>query len=184
MVKALVIIDMIKAAKADAENYEEIIKNQLKLINEFNKNKLPVIIVTGKPRKKKNYVMNKLWGDEDKENKKKGIDKLDSRIEKAKRSKLLKKPEYDVFFQTDFEEYCKKKNIDEVYLCGVYSGCCVYFSGAGAAMRGIQPYLVTDASSGPKKELVSKGWNKNTLERFKLLIGPLITTKELIKEIK
>ena len=183
MVKALFIIDMIKAAKTDTHNYEGIIKNQLKLIDEFNKNKLPVIIITGKPRKKKNQVMLKLWGDEDKVNAKKGLDKLDSRIEKAKRTKLLKKSEYDMFFQTDLEEYCRKKKIDEIYLCGVYSGCCIYFSGAGAAMRGIQPYLVTDAAGGPRKDLVSGGWQQNTFKRFKLMIGQLITTKELIKEL-
>jgi isochorismate hydrolase len=183
MVKALFIIDMIKAAKADTNNYEGIIKNQLILIDEFNKHKLPVIIVTGKPTKKKNPVMLKLWGNEDKENAKKGLDKLDSRIEKAKRTKLLRKPVYDMFLYTDLEKYCKKKKIDEIYLSGVYSGCCVYFSGAGATMRGIQPYLVTDAAGSPRKDLVSGGWNKNTLDRFKLMIGPLITTKELVKKL-
>ncbi len=58
-----------------------------------------------------------------------------------------------MFLRTNLEEYCKKKKINEIYLCGVYSGCCVYFSGAGAAMRGIQPYLVTDASSSESKKI-------------------------------
>ena len=84
----------------------------------------------------------------------------------------------DAFFRTDLEEYCEKKKIDELYFCGVYSGVCVYFSAAGAAMRGIQPYLVTDASSTEHLN-----WHKRNCDNFKTVLGPLITTKQLLRKI-
>ena len=178
MVKGLIIIDMSKSYKLDTYNAQEILDNQLKLIDIFNKKNLPVIVVTGDENAEPNPVMVKLWGNETEENAKKGLNELVPEIKNAKYSKLIKKPEYDAFFKTDLEEYCKSKNIDELYFCGVYSGVCVFFSAAGAAMRRIQPYLVTDASSTEKPE-----WHKRNCENFKELLGPLITTKNLINEL-
>lgn len=178
MVKGLIIIDMSKSYRQDTYNAKEILDNQLKLISAFNKKKLPVIIVTGKKKKKSNPVMQRLWGDESEELAKKGLTELVSEIEKAKRSKLIKKEEYDAFFKTDLEKFCKKKKINELYFCGVYSGACVYFSAAGAAMRGIQPHLVIDGASTEKKN-----WHKDNCNKFKTMLGPLITTKELLKKL-
>ena len=178
MVKALIIIDMNKSYRLNTYNSKGILENQLKLIDAFNKKKLPVIVVTGKPRKKPNPVMIKLWGNEDEIFAKKGLDKLVSEIKKAKRTKLIRKPEYDAFFRTDLEEYCKNKNIDELYFCGVYSGVCVYFSAVGAAMRRIQPYLITDASSTE-----SPKWHKKNCASFKQVIGSLVNTKQLLKTL-
>lgn len=150
MVKALIIIDMEKGYMKDIYNPKEIIKNQVKLIKAFNKKKLPVIITTGKARKKKNPVMDRLWEKETTEFAKKGLDKFVPEIEKAKVSKVLGKSEYDCFYGTELEKYCKQNKITDLYLCGVFSGCCVYLTGTGAAYRGIMPYFVKDAVSTEK----------------------------------
>lgn len=176
MVKGLIIIDMVKSYKKDTYNPKEILANQILLIKKFRMQNLPVIIVKGDERGKINPVMQRLWGDESKKNGKKGLNELVPAIMSAERTKLVKKKEYDSFFRTDLEKYCKKEKIDVLYFCGVYSGVCVYFSAAGAAMRGIQPYLVTDASSTEKPS-----WHKRNCQNFKTILGPLIKTKELIK---
>lgn len=178
MVKALIIIDMAKSYELDTYNAKEILDNQLKLINTFHKQNLPIILVGGKKDNSPNPVMLKLWGNEDEENERKGLNELMPELLAAPHTKRINKGEYDAFFQTDLEEYCKKENIDELYLCGVYSGVCVYFTGAGAAMRRIQPYLITDAASTEQKS-----WHKDNCEKFKTVLGPLITTEELIQEL-
>ena len=179
MVKALIIIDMVESYKLDTYNAEEILKNQLRLIDAFNSKSYPVIMVMGDTNAPSNPVMVRLWGNESEEHAKKGIDQLVPELQNSKYSKMIKKPEYDAFFRTDLEEYCKNNNIDELYFCGVYSGVCVFFSAAGAAMRGIQPYLVVDAASSESPE-----WHERNSENFQVLLGPLITSDDLIKEIK
>jgi len=183
MVKALVVMDMSKGEMKNVDNPKKIIKNQVKLVTEFKKHNLPVILVGGSsPKKyKKNPVMIRLWGEEFKDDPE-GINIVPELL-KFKYDLALSKPEYDVFYNTDFEKYCKKKKIDEIYFTGIYSGCCVYFSSAGAAIRAIQPYLVEDATGSPRKNMVNKGWHKDTLERYKLMIGPVISTKQVIKEL-
>ena len=177
MVKALIIIDMIKGNTLDIYNPNEIIFNQVKLIEEFNKHNLPIIVVTGKPNAEINSVMLRLWGEEFAgESEKK---ELIPEIANSKHSIVIEKSEYSAFFQTELEQYCKDNNIDELYFTGVYSGCCVYFSAVDAAYRKIQPYLVTDASTTEKQE-----WHNRNCNQFETLIGPLIKTQKVIESLK
>lgn len=175
MVKALIIIDMSKSYKLDTYNAQEILDNQLKLIDAFNAKDLPVIVVTGDFDTSSNPVMKKLWGNESEDNEKLGLNDLVSEIANAKYSKLVKKSEYDAFLNTNLKDYCDSNNIDELYFCGVYSGVCVYFSVAGAAMRHIQPYLVTNGASTENAD-----WHKTNCTNFKGVLGPLVTTEELL----
>ncbi len=51
--------------------------------------------------------MDRLWGEELEENPK---DKeIIKELQKYTYDKIIKKPEYDVFYKTDFEKYCKEK---------------------------------------------------------------------------
>ena len=174
MVKALINIDMIKGNTLDIYNLKEIIYNQVKLIEAFNKHNLPIIVVTGKPNSNTNPVMLRLWGDEFANEPEKK--ELIPEIENSKYSIIIEKTEYSAFFETGLEQYCRDNNIDELYFTGVYSGCCVYFSAVDAAYRKIQPYLVTDASTTEKQEL-----HDSNCEQFKSVIGPLIKTQEVIE---
>ena len=110
----------------NVDNSKRIIANQLKLIDEFKKQKLPAILVFGKDRKKQNAVMIRLWGEEFKDNP--SGKEVISELANKKYDKIVKKEEYDVFYKTDFEKYCKKNKIDKLYFTGIYSGCCVFFS--------------------------------------------------------
>ena len=96
--------------------------------------------------------------------------------------KVVEKSEYSAFYNTDLEEYCNQNQISEMYFTGIFSGRCVYFTAVDAAYRRIQPFLATDAGGGPKESLTEK-WQKYTLEGFKTMMGPLMTTEQLIKEL-
>ena len=179
--KALIIIDMNARDVKKLYNCAESIKNQLKLIDAFLKRKQKVILVGGSrsgkvsARSRRNPVMVRLWGREGEHDS--AGNKIIPELMRAHHDKYICKSEYSAFFRTDLERYCKKNKIDQLYFCGIYAGCCVYFSAADAAMRQIQPYLVTDASSS-----VSPAWHRKHIKNFTTFIGPAITTKELLKK--
>lgn len=163
----------------DIHNPETIIKNQVRLIKAFKTQKLKVVLSIPDTKKTAhNPVMYRLWGEEFKDDPKakEVVEEL-----RVAYDKIVVKPEYSIFYNTDFGEYCREHDIDELYFTGIFSGCCVYFSAVDAAYRRIQPYMVTDAVGGPKDGISVE---YNTYESFETMIGPLITTDEVIKELK
>lgn len=182
MVEALIVIDMIEGYMKDTNNPKKIINNITSLIKTFQKKGKKVILSIPKfDSKRKNYVMIRLWEEEFKDDSE--SKKLVKELSKFKFDKTIRKFEYSSFFKTDLEKYCKKNNITDLYFTGVFSGCCVFFSAADSAYRMIQPHLISDASGGPRRSLVNKGWQQDTFKRFKLMLGPVVTTKKVIKKI-
>ncbi len=179
MVKALIVIDMMQGYMKDVYRKDVVKKNLLRLMDTFRKNNLPVILAIPDPEVK-NPVMIRLWGDETEDNP--DVLKPIPEIKDYKFDKVIRKGNYSSFYKTELGKYCKKKEIDEIFFTGVFSSCCVFFSAIDAAYREIQPYLVIDAVGGSKRDL-AKGWKENTMKRFELMIGPLKTTEETIKNI-
>jgi nicotinamidase-related amidase len=181
--KALIVIDMLKGYMKDTDHPKRIIKNQIKLIRAFKKRNYKIILAV--PDFKSNYenpVMIKLWGKEfehDPESQ-----QIVPELKQFKFSKIIKKKEYSVFFKTNLEDYCKKNKITELYFTGVYCGCCIFFGAVDAAYRKIQPYMILDATGGPKKSLVGIKWRGETNKRFKLMMGPIIKTKDILGELR
>ena len=181
MAKALIVIDMLQGYMKDVQDSEKVVKNIVMLVEHFQKNKCKVILsVPDFNRKEQNPVMIRLWGEEFKDDPE--SQKVVKELASLKYDKVIKKEEYSSFYKTDLEQYCKKNNITELYFTGIFSGCCVLFTAVDAAYRHIQPYLVTDAVGGPRRKLVERNWQKDTFERFKLMIGPLVKTKNITKE--
>ncbi len=184
--KALIIIDMIQAYSKDIYNDKKIINNQLKLIKAFQNKKLPVILsVPGKgikPMNGDNPISLYLWGDElEGDNKrKKGEKKIDriQELQGIKWDKIIRKPEYSSFFNTDLERYCKANKINELYLCGLYSGVCVHYTGIDAQYRRIWPILVSDGSTTSKPIA-----HKKNCKDFAEMVGKVFTTKEVINSL-
>lgn len=179
--KALIIIDMVVRDVNKRKDKDRLISNQLRLINVFKKNKQKVIIVggakDGKDKGTKNPVMLRLWKNEilkDPDKNKVIPELLDSKYDY-----YIDKSEYSAFFKTDLEKICKNNKITELYLAGIYSGVCIYFTAADAAMRGIFPVLVTDASGAPSLKT-----HKQNIKKFKEVLGETLTTNEVIKRLK
>ena len=184
--KALIIIDMIQAYSKDINDDKKIVSNQLKLIDAFQKKKLPVILaVPGKGiklMKGDNPIGLYLWGNElEGDDKRKEGEKLQDLIvelQKIKWDKKVGKPEYSCFFNTDLEKYCNSKKITELYICGIYSGCCLHYTGVDAQYRRIWPILVIDASTARGKMI-----HKKNCKDFRQMVGKVSTTKEVLKEL-
>ena len=185
--KALIIIDMVNADVPKRKDKNKLISNQLELIDAFKKKCFRIIFTKGKLGVKPNTVMDKLWGDEyagKNKNKKKArkeflwnISIIDELL-KTKPNKIIFKEAYSAFYKTDLERYCKKNKINELYFCGISSGCCVYFTAVDAAYRRIQPYLIKDASGS-----VSEKQHKINVNNFETVIGPSLSTKEVLDRI-
>ena len=183
MVKALIIIDMIQAYSKDINNDRKIVNNQLKLIKAFQKKKLPVILaVPGRGIKKMedNPISLYLWGNElegdDKREEGEKLQDLIKELRNIKWDKKIGKPEYSCFFNTDLEKYCKKKKISELYICGIYSGCCLHYTGVDAQYRRIWPILVSDCST-------ARGTHKKNCKDFAQMVGKVFTTKEVLQNL-
>ena len=188
MVKALIIIDMFNADVQRRKDKRRLITNQLKLIRAFKKKGYAVILTKGKTGVSVNPVMKRLWGDEYAgRSKKPEIARREflhnvaiiGELKQINPDKIISKREYSAFYKTDLERYCKRHRIDELYFCGISSGCCVYFSAADAAYRRIQPYLVTDASGS-----VNEARHHKNIDDFRTLLGTTLTTKQVLKQLK
>ena len=160
---------------------KKLISNQLKLIAKFKVARQKVILTggrkDGKPSQSSNPVMLKLWGDEESKNPEEN--KVISELLTSKYDYYMDKAGYSAFFRSDLEKYCKKNKINELYLVGISSGVCVYFSGADAAMRGILPILISDASGAPSEKT-----HQENIKRFVDILGPALTTKQVLSKIK
>ena len=155
-----------------------LINNQLKLIKAFKEARQKVILVGGSTAKFiPNPVMLRLFGDEISKDPEEN--KLVPKLLKSDYDYYVVKLEYSAFYKTRLDSICKRERINELYFAGISSGCCVYFSAADAAMRRIQPYLVSDASGAPDKKT-----HHNNQVKFKQLLGPPITTAAVIRKIK
>lgn len=180
--KALIIIDMFVRDIKGRRDGKSIIENQIKLINAFNKSKMPVIIVGGRKDGKQskapfNPVMVKLWGKEESKNSE--DNKIVLELLNSKYDYYVHKLEYSAFFRTNLERICKKEKIKEIYIGGISAGVCLYFTAADAAMRGILPILITDASGSS-----SEKYHKKNINNFKEILGDAISTKEALKRVR
>lgn len=178
--KALIIIDMFVRDVKKRKDKNKLISNQLQLIKAFKNSKQKVILVggdkSGKFKLNHNPVMVKLWGQEASKNPEEN--KIVPELLASEYDYYIVKSEYSAFYKTRLEKIIRKERITELYFAGLYAGVCVYFSAADAAMRGIQPYLISDASSSSDKKT-----HKNQ-RRFKTALGPVILTSELLRKLK
>jgi isochorismate hydrolase len=176
--KAIIIIDMLVRDMPHLKNVGKLIDNQLALITACNKKGYKVIIVggrkDGKRVKQNNPVMLKLWGQEDSSSAEEN--KIIPALLNSRYDLYVEKREYSAFYNTQLQQYCKKNRISEIYLAGINSGVCVYFTGVDAAMRGIFPILVTDASATK----AGQTWHRKNCTSFKHILGPVMITKEAI----
>lgn len=179
--KALIVIDMLVRDVKKRKDRNKLITNQLLLIRAFINKKQKVILTggrkDGKPVIQRNKIMLRLWGNEESKNPEEN--KVIPELLNSNHHYYVNKSEYSAFFRTGLEEYCKKHNITELYLAGIYSGVCVYFTGADAAMRGILPVIISDATGAP-----SEKWHELNIQRFTEIIGPSMTTKQVLNKLK
>ncbi|MBI5829140.1 MAG: cysteine hydrolase [Chloroflexi bacterium] len=81
---------------------------------------------------------------------------------------VVEKKVYDGFYETGLDALLRGLAVDELYLAGVQTDCCVHATGQGAIFRGFRAHVVAECADTINAERQRVG-----LERFRDLIGPV-----------
>lgn len=176
--EALIVIDMFVRDVENRPDKKRLLKNQVRLMLAFTDAGKPVFLVghSRTKRKEPNPVMLELWGDEESPDPEKN--KVMPELLSAPHNHYVGKREYSGFYRTQLGHHCKTYDVTDLYLTGISSGCCVHFTAADAAMRGIKPHLVIDASGAP-----DEATHADNAKKFTQLLGPTTTTRSLVHTV-
>lgn len=90
---------------------------------------------------------------------------------------MVEKKVYDGFHETRLDSLLRGLAVDELYLAGVQTDCCVHATGQGAIFRGFRACAVAECTDTINAERQRIG-----LERFRDLIGPVMSLGGLTLE--
>lgn len=146
---ALIILDMqkyflSKNSHAFIPSAFAIVPGIKKLINEYELTNSPIIFTRHINNFQNARLMAKWWKDLIKEENPLSeiIDELDVSC-----GKVLKKSQYDAFYDTPLEELLKKKGINQIVICGVMTNLCCETTARSAFMRGFEVFFTIDGTA-------------------------------------
>jgi nicotinamidase-related amidase len=90
---------------------------------------------------------------------------------------VVEKKVYDGFHETQLHALLRGLAVDELYLAGVQTDCCVHATGQGAIFRGFRACVVAECTDTINAERQRVG-----LERYRDLIGPVVSLGGLTLE--
>jgi len=82
---------------------------------------------------------------------------------------VVEKKVYDGFYETRLDALLRGLAVDELYLAGAQTDCCVHATGQGAIFRGFRAHIVAECTDTINAERQRVG-----LERYRDLIGPVV----------
>jgi len=146
---ALIVIDMQKyfceeSSHAFIPSSLAIIPKIKLLIENYKAENLPVIFTQHINTSKNSGMMGKWWGN---------IISSDSRISEiisefnVEDSYLIKKSQYDAFYNTDLEGFLKKHDISQLVITGVMTNLCCETTARAAFVRGFETFLCVDSTA-------------------------------------
>lgn len=151
---ALLVIDMQryfaqKSSHAYIPSAISIIPKIKSLIKVYYKWELPVIFTRHLNTQENAKLMAKWWGDLIKED-----DPLSKIIPGLDLSRgiIVKKTQYDAFYETELEEILRKKGVSQVVVCGVMTQLCCETTARSAFMRGFEVFFTIDGTAAYNKE--------------------------------
>jgi nicotinamidase-related amidase len=90
-------------------------------------------------------------------------------------SLILKKPQYDAFYQTNLEQLLKDAGIDTLIICGVMTNLCCETTLRSAFMRGFNAIMPVDTTAAYRRE-----YHISTFINLSFGFCPLFTTDDII----
>lgn len=146
---ALIVIDMQKyfcdeSSHAFIPSSPAIIPKIKLLVDNYKAKNLPVIFTQHYNTPEDAGMMNKWWGD---------IISNTSQMNEiipefnVKDSYLIKKSQYDAYYNTDLEDYLKKNNISQLVITGVMTHLCCETTARTAFTRGFETFLCIDSTA-------------------------------------
>jgi biuret amidohydrolase len=175
--KALLVIDMQKEGVKKLYRQKEVIDNISKLIDKFNFKNYKVVQARVWITNPKKTSMTKLYPSEGIANTS-GTEIIPELRDKHY-DKIINKPNYSAFYDTQLDNYLKKNRIKELFIVGINTGCCILFTGVDAFYRGYDVFLVEDANSTSAGK---KRWERG-MKEFQYFCGKLIKTNSLLRKI-
>ncbi len=146
---ALLIIDMQKyflnnTSHAYIPSAQAIIPGIKELIEEYNIKRLPIFFTRHLNTIQNAKLMAKWWKDLIREE-----NPLSEIIDELNVSygTVLKKSQYDAFYDTPLEELLKKKGINQIVICGIMTHLCCETTARSAFMRGFEVFFTIDGTA-------------------------------------
>lgn len=151
---ALLIIDMQEyflnpSSHAFIPSGETILPGVKKLIATYSEKNLPIIFTLHSNTDENARMMGKWWPDllheEQRESSiAKGLNTSDGII--------VKKNQYDAFYNTNLEQILREKNINQVIICGVLTNICCETTARSAFVRGFETFFTIDGTAAYSEE--------------------------------
>jgi len=146
---ALLILDMQKYfldknSHAFIPSAPAIVENIKKIQNVFLQLKLPIVLTRHINTDKNAKMMKSWWKDLIRKN-----NSLSEIIPELmnKKAKIIKKSQYDAFYETELEKFLKKKRIKQVIITGVMTHLCCETTARSAFIRGFEVFFVVDGTA-------------------------------------
>lgn len=145
---ALLVLDMqdyflVPSSHAFVPSAPAIIKNINKLIYLFKKNQLPVIFTKHINKISDAGQMNHQWNEIIKEDN--ILSKINIEID-YKGLPVLKKTQYDAFYNTSLSKHLRSKHINTVIICGLLTHLCCETTARSAFVQGYKVFFPADGS--------------------------------------
>lgn len=96
-----------------------------------------------------------------------------------KAGKIIKKNRYSAFYNTELEEFLKKKGIEQIIITGVMTHLCCETTARDAFMRGFDVFFVTDATATNSDE-----FHQATIRAISHGFGVCKSTEEILECLK
>lgn len=146
---ALLIIDMQEyflepSSHAFVPSSRAILSGVKKLISEYSERDLPVIFTRHLNTKKNAGMLGKWWSDLIEEGD--PVSKISEKLE-IPVCTILRKSQYDAFYNTDLEGILKGKEIKQVVICGVLTNLCCETTARSAFVRGFEVFFTIDGTA-------------------------------------
>ncbi|OGH96994.1 MAG: hypothetical protein A2039_08670 [Candidatus Melainabacteria bacterium GWA2_34_9] len=146
---ALIVIDMQKyfcdeSSHAFIPSSPAIIPKIKLLVDNYKEKNLPVIFTQHTNTPENAGMMNKWWGDVISDTSQ--INEIIPEFN-VKEAYLIKKSQYDAFYNTDLEDYLRKNNISQLVITGVMTHLCCETTARTAFTRGFETFLCIDSTA-------------------------------------
>ena len=175
-VSALLVLDMQKYfLQADSHAYipsaPAIIPGINRLIQSYAGQGLPVVFTQHVNTPRDARMMGNWWYDEITESS--SLSQITAELDSS-RGILLRKSQYDAFYQTDLAELLRARAVKQVVICGVMTHLCCETTARSAFVRGFEVFFTIDGTA-----TYGENFHRATL----LNLGHGVATLVLVDEI-
>ena len=177
----LLVVDMQKffineTSHAYIPSVRAIIPRIKKLINVYSKNGLPIIFTRHINSKQNANLMEKWWNNLI--TAQNSLSQISAEFDISK-GIVLKKSQYDAFYETSLEKILREKEISQIVICGVMTHLCCETTARSAFVRGFEIFFTIDGTATYNENL-----HLSSLRNLAQGFATPVISNEIISSIK